>query len=47
MNIKTLTESEEGGIEVRGLMLNHEVGIYAARIIPIKNMKKEIKVVGP
>lgn len=47
MNIKTLTESEEGGIEIRGLMLNNDVGIYAARIIPIKNMKKEVKIVGP
>ena len=47
MNIKTLTESEEGGIEVRGLMLSNEVGIYAARIVPSKNMKKEIKVIGP
>jgi len=37
MNIKTLTESEDGGVEIRGTMLSNEVGIYAARIIPIKN----------
>jgi hypothetical protein len=28
-------------------MLSSEVGLYAARIVAVKNMKKEIKVVGP
>ena len=28
-------------------MLSDKAGIYAARIVPIKNMKKEVKIVGP
>jgi hypothetical protein len=39
-------ESEDGGVEVRGVMLSH-AGIYAARIVAVKNMKKDIKVVLP
>lgn len=42
-----MTESEDGGVDVRGMMLSSEAGIYAARIVAIKNMKKDIKVVGP
>jgi len=48
-----LTESEDGGVEVRGFMLPPIVpspdiiGLYAARLCSIKNMKKDIKVVGP
>jgi hypothetical protein len=28
-------------------MLSADVGLYAARILSIKNMKKDIKIVGP
>ena len=42
-----MTESEDGGIDVRGMMLSSEVGLYAARVVAIKNLKKDIKVVGP
>ena len=45
--ISQLTESEDGGIDVRGIMLSNDAGLYAARIVSIKNMKKDIKVVGP
>jgi hypothetical protein len=45
--ISQLTESEEGGVDIRGLMLSNDVGLYAARIVAIKNMKKDIKIVGP
>lgn len=45
--ITQLTESEEGGVDIRGSMLSTEVGLYAARIVAIKNQKKDIKVVGP
>jgi len=45
--INQLTESEDGGIDVRGMMLSSEVGLYAARVVAIKNLKKDIKVVGP
>lgn len=54
--INQLSESEDGGVEIRGAMLyippadqkeNLIVGLYAARIASIKNMKKDIKVVGP
>lgn len=45
--INQLTESEDGGVDVRGMMLSSSVGLYAARIVAVKNLKKDIKVVGP
>ena len=44
-----MTESEDGGVEVRGRMLTtlDKAGIYAAAIVPAKNIKKDIKLVGP
>lgn len=45
--ISQLTESEDGGVDIRGTMLSSEVGLYAARIVSIKNQKKDIKIVGP
>jgi hypothetical protein len=45
--ISQLTESEDGGVDIRGTMLSADVGLYAARIVAVKNMKKDIKVVGP
>ena len=48
--INQLHESEEGGVECRGMMIpmpNSDVGLYAARIVSIKNLKKDIKLVGP
>ena len=45
--INQLTESEDGGVDIRGMMLSNEVGLYAARIVSIKNNKKDIKLVGP
>lgn len=47
VTISQLTESEDGGVDIRGIMLSNEVGLYAARIVSIKNNKKDIKVVGP
>jgi hypothetical protein len=47
LHINQLNESEDGGVDIRGMMLNAEVGIYAARIVSIKNQKKDIKLVGP
>jgi hypothetical protein len=35
--ITQLTESEDGGVDMRGTMLSSEVGLYAARIVSIKN----------
>lgn len=48
--VDQMNESEDGGVDIRGMMLSHDAGIYAARIIAlktIKDAKKEIKVVGP
>ena len=45
--ISQLTESEDGGVDIRGTMLSNEVGLYAARIVSIKNQKKDLKIVGP
>lgn len=47
VTISQLTESEDGGVDIRGTMLSNEVGLYAARIVSVKNPKKDIKVVGP
>jgi hypothetical protein len=45
--VNHLTESEDQGIEIRGIVLNPKVGLYAARVVSTKNFKKDLKVVGP
>jgi hypothetical protein len=45
--INEIHESEDGGVEARGMILDKEVGIYAARVVAVSNMKKDIKAVGP
>lgn len=45
--VNQLNESEDSGVEARGVVLNKEVGIYAARIASVAKMNKDIKVVGP
>ena len=47
VTITQLTESEDGGVDIRGTMLSAEVGLYAARIVSIKNQKKDLKIAGP
>jgi hypothetical protein len=47
VTITQLTESEDGGVDIRGTMLSSEVGLYAARIASIKNLKKDLKISGP
>ena len=44
-----MTDSEDGGVEIRGRMLANldKAGIYAAAIVPYKNTKKDLKIVGP
>jgi len=45
--VTQLNEAGDGGVEVRGIVLNNTIGIYAARIAALSNMKKDVKVVGP
>lgn len=45
--INQLNESEDGGVEARGIVLNKEIGIYAARVVAVSKMNKDIKAVGP
>lgn len=45
--VHQLNEDNEGGVEVRGMVLNKEIGLYAARIVSLSKMTKDIKVVGP
>jgi len=40
-------QSEDGGVDVLGFVLNPAVGLYAARIIAKSNPKKDLAVVGP
>ncbi len=47
MMINHLSESEDGGVEIRGLMLQPDVVLYAGRIVSTLNFKKDIKLVGP
>ena len=47
VTITQLTESEDGGVDIRATMLSSEVGLYAARIASIKNLKKNLKISGP
>ena len=45
--VNHLGKTEDGSVEVRGLVLDKTVGLYAARIVAVSNMKKELAVVGP
>lgn len=45
--VNQLNEAEDGGIEARGIILNKEIGLYAARIVAMNKMNKDLKVVGP
>ena len=45
--VHQLQASEDGGVEARGVVLNKEIGLYAARIVAVSKMTKDIKVVGP
>lgn len=45
--VEQLAQTEDGGVEARGLTLDNTAGLYAARIAAISKMTKDIKVVGP
>ena len=46
--VNQMNESEDGGVEARGIIIDKtKVGLYAARIASINKMNKDIKVVGP
>jgi hypothetical protein len=45
--VNQLNEAEDGGIEARGVVMNKEIGLYAARLVALNKMNKDIKVVGP
>lgn len=45
--ISHLGQSEDGGVELKGIILNPTVGLYAARIISKANNKKDVALVGP
>jgi hypothetical protein len=45
--INQLTQSSDGGVEARGVVLNKDVGLYAARVASLSKLSKDIKVTGP
>ena len=45
--VNKLIETPDQGVEVRGIVLNKDVGLYAARIASIAKMNKDVKVIGP
>jgi hypothetical protein len=45
--INQVNQSEDGGVEARGVVLNKDVGLYAARLVALSKMSKDLKVVGP
>jgi len=45
--INHLGQTEDGAVEVRGVVIDKTVGVYASRIVAAANMKKELAVVGP
>jgi len=45
--INQLNESEDGGVEARGIVLDKKVALYAARVVAQAKMTKDLKVVGP
>lgn len=47
VSVSQVGQSEDGGVEIRGVVLNPAAGLYAARIYAKSNNKKDIAVVGP
>jgi len=47
VQVLSLQQTEEGDIEVSGLLLDEKAGLYAARLAKIDNMKKDVALVGP
>ena|ERR1712025_853470 len=45
--VSNLQESPDGGVAVRGTVINKKVGLYAARLVAAGKMAKDIKAVGP
>jgi hypothetical protein len=45
--VSSVGQSEDGGVDIQGFVLNPAVGLYAARIIAKSNPKKDLVVVGP
>lgn len=45
--VHQLNQDNEGGIEVKGMVLNKEIGLYAARVVSLAKLNKDLKVVGP
>lgn len=46
ITLRRIQEGEEGGIEVRGTMLDDKYGIFAARVLNV-DTNKDVLVVGP
>lgn len=45
--ISNVNAAEDGGAEIRGVMLSKDVGLYAARIFAPSKPNKDISLVGP
>jgi len=45
--VSALNESPDGGVAVRGTIINKKVGLYAARLVAAGKLAKDIKAVGP
>lgn len=45
--VNQLGQTEDGMLEIRGHALDQNAGLYAARIVAVSNMKKELAVSGP
>ena len=45
--VHQMNEDNDGGVEVRGIVLDKTIGLYAARVVALSKMNRDIKVVGP
>lgn len=42
-----MNQTADGGIEIKGIVLDKMIGLYAARIASLGKLNKDLKVVGP
>lgn len=47
LSLTSVQESEDGGIDVRGQMVNSAYGVYAARVVPSDSPKDALATIGP
>jgi hypothetical protein len=42
-----MAQTNDGGLEAKGVVLDKKIGLYAARIASLSKLNKDLNIVGP